>query len=280
VPPRALSGATDVAAVIGMPVRHSLSPALFNAAFAATDLDWAFVAFEVDEAAMPSALEGARALGIRGLSVTMPGKEIAARLVDELTPDAETLGAVNSIRLDHGRLIGHNTDGPGFVDALRLDSQVEPEGRRVVVVGAGGAARAVIRSLAAAGAAEVGVVGRTRERVERAVALAGSAGRAVTEDAIADADVVVNATPVGMADRGDDGAIPFDPARLHPGQLVVDLVYHPLETALVRDARARGVEVVNGVGMLVHQAAHQFRSWTGIPAPIAAMRSAIEAALH
>lgn len=280
----ALTGQTLLAAVVGAPVRHSLSPAIFNAAFAATGLDWAFVAFEVDEAAMPAALEGARALGIRGLSVTMPGKEVAARLVDELTPDAGVLGAVNSIQLREGRLIGHNTDGAGFVDALRMDVGFDPHDRRVFVLGAGGAARAVVRALAGAGAAEVGVTGRTVARVERAAALAEAAGRVVLDDgvaaAISSAELVVNATPIGMAGRGHEAALPLDPSLLHADQLVVDLVYHPLETPLVTAARSQGARAENGVGMLVHQAGHQFRSWTGIDAPIAAMRVAADASLQ
>jgi shikimate dehydrogenase len=277
---RAVTGETFLAAVIGKPVRHSLSPAIFNAAFASAGLDGVFVALEVDEAAMPAALAGARALGLRGLSVTMPGKEAAARLVDELTPEAAELGAVNSIRIDGERLVGHNTDGAGFVDAVRIDEGFEPAGRTAVVFGAGGAARAVVRALAAAGIADIAVAGRTPERAERAAALGGAAGRVVAQDEPIDADLVVNATPVGMRGGSEGDGLPFDASLLRRADLVVDLVYHPLETPLVALARERDIAAANGVGMLVHQAAHQFASWTEITPPIAAMRAATEAALR
>lgn len=132
------------------------------------------------------------------------------------------------------------------------------------------------RALAQAGAGEVAVVGRTPDRVAATVALAGDVGRAAEESAVADALLVVNATPVGM---GEDDALPFDPARLHPEQVVIDLVYHPLETALVRTCRTRGVQVANGVGMLVHQAGHQFRSWTGLDPPLTVVQAAVDATL-
>jgi shikimate dehydrogenase len=276
----AVTGETFLAAVIGKPVRHSLSPVIFNAAFAATGLDGVFVALEVDEDAMPAALDGARALGLRGLSVTMPGKEVAAKLVDELTPDAAELGAVNSIRVDGRRLVGHNTDGPGFVDAIRLDEGFEPAGRTALVVGAGGAARAVVRALAAAGVADLAVAGRTASRAERAASLAGSIGRCVSLDTPIAADLVVNATPVGMRAGDDDGGLPFDAATLQRADLVVDLIYHPLETPLLALARERGIAATNGVGMLVHQAGHQFSSWTGQPPPLDAMRAAVATALR
>jgi shikimate dehydrogenase len=238
------------------------------------------VAFEVDEPAVGAALDGMRALGVRGMSVTMPGKEATARLVDELSPDAAALGAVNSVVLDGTRLVGHNTDGPGLVDALRLDLGVDPSGCRTVVLGAGGAARAVVRALGNAGA-EVVVAGRSPERVAVAAALAGTAGRtadlATASEVLAGADVIVNATPVGMGDDVD--GIPLDPEVLHEGQVVVDLIYHPLETRLLREAASRGARIANGVGMLVHQAGHQFRLWTGRDAPIDVMQRATRDAL-
>jgi shikimate dehydrogenase len=275
VDPRPLTGETRLAAVIGSPIRHSLSPAIYNAAFAATGLDWAFAAFEVTADAVPDAFRGMRALGIQGLSVTMPCKEAAAASVDECEPAAARLGAVNSVQLVDGRLVGRNTDGAGFIDSLRVDAHVDPAGQRCVVLGAGGAARAVILALADAGA-EVAVVARTPERAERAAALAGPHGRVAAADVLGDADLVVNATPVGMA--GDPG-LPLDPSRLRPGLVVADLVYHPRETPLLREARARGAVVVGGIGMLVHQAAHQFVAWTGVAAPLEAMQAAVEGAL-
>jgi shikimate dehydrogenase len=138
----------------------------------------------------------------------------------------------------------------------------------------------VVRALAGAGAAEIAVVGRNAAKVERAVALANGVGRIGTSESVTDADLVVNATPLGMADTNQDRSLAVDPARLHPGQVVVDLVYHPLDTPLVRAAREVGADAANGVGMLVHQAGHQFRAWTGLEPPIGAMRSAVETALR
>ncbi len=272
------TAATRLAAVIGTPVRHSLSPVLHNAAFAAAGLDWVYVALEVAEGRVPEALAGARALGVGGLSVTTPHKEAAADACDRLSPDASLLHAVNCVVPDGDELVGHNTDGPGFVAALGADG-FDPQGRACVVLGAGGAARAIALALARAGAAEVSVVNRTRARAEQAVALVGGAGRVVEPGAaasvVADAALVVNATTVGMGQPAA-GDVPVDPELLHAGQLVADIVYRPLETPLLAAARRRGATVVNGVPMLVHQAAEAFRLWTGVPPPVAAMASSVE----
>ncbi len=272
-----LTGTTRLAAVIGSPVRHSMSPTIHNAAFAALGLDWAYLAFEVAPGQAARALDAMRTLGLGGLSVTMPHKLDVAAAVDELTPAAAALGAANTVvPLGDGRLLGDNTDGAGFVDSLRA-AGVEPAGRRVVLVGAGGAARAVAVALAAAGVTDLAVVNRTPERAIAVAALAGAVGR--VGDAAADlaaADLIVNATSVGM---GASGGLPFDPAGLHAGQAVADLVYHPLETPLLAAARAAGATPVDGLGMLVHQAARQFTRWTGREAPLGAMDAAARAAL-
>jgi shikimate dehydrogenase len=268
------SARTAVAGVIGSPVRHSLSPALHNAAYRAAGLDWVYAAFEVAPGGAADALVGVRALGLRGLSVTMPHKADVAAAVDVLEPAAAELAAVNCVTNVGGRLEGSNTDGDGFVDSLRLDEGVDVAGRRCVVLGAGGAARAVVRALADAGAAAVVVVSRRPDPVVVAAELAGAVGAAGTLADVAGADLVVNATPVGMGPAPDPAALPCDPALLGPGQVVVDLIYQPLETALVAAARERGATAVGGLGMLVHQAAHQFRRWTGLEPPLAAMRAA------
>lgn len=277
------TGATRVAAVIGDPVRHSRSPLIMNAAFAAAALDWVYVAFEVPAGGVPAALGGVRALGIAGLSVTMPHKDAVAAAVDELSGDARQLGAVNCVVNDGGTLRGHNTDGVGFVDALDAETGTSPAGLSCVVVGAGGAARSVVLALARAGAAEVVVVNRTRERAEEAAALAGDRGRVVAPDAagpvLADAGLVVNATSVGMQEP-PGGATPFDPVVLHAGQLVADLVYQPLLTPLLAEAGRRGATPVDGLGMLVHQAAAAFELWTGTTAPLEAMTAAARRSLH
>jgi len=271
------TGSTRLAAVIGSPVRHSLSPVLHNAAFAATDLDWVYVAFEVAEGRAPEALDGMRTLGLGGLSVTMPHKEAVAAACDRLTEDAALLGAVNCVVPDGHELVGHNTDGAGFLAALAADG-TDPAGLACVVLGAGGAARSVALALVRAGAAEVAVVNRTPERAERAVALLGATGRVVdpggASGVVAAADLVVNATSVGMGE-GSPGETPVDPEALRPGQVVVDIVYRPLETELLREARARGATGMNGVPMLVHQAAVAFELWTGVAAPVRAMMASV-----
>jgi shikimate dehydrogenase len=271
------TGHTSVAFVIGDPIRHSLSPTIYNAAFAALDLDWVFLAAQVPAGHGAGAVTGAmRTLGARGMSVTMPHKAEVVPALDALTPVAERLGAVNSIAWEGTTLVGDNTDGDGLLRALRHDEGFEPDGRRCLVVGAGGAARAVVVALADGGAAEVVVANRTRERAERAVALAPGVARVGSADAADGVDVIVNATPMGM---GDDAQLPVDPARIGRGQLVVDLVYHPATTPLLDAARTAGAVAVNGLGMLIHQAALQFVRWTGEEPPLPVMSAAALEAL-
>ena len=269
---------TRVAAVIGSPVRHSLSPAMHNAAFRELGLDWIYVAFEVPQGSVAAALAGARALGMGGLSVTIPHKAAALAAVDEATPTATAVGAVNTVvpRSD-GSLLGDNTDGAGFLASL-AEEGFDPSGRMCAVLGAGGAARAVVHALAGAGAVEVVVVNRTPGRGEAAAALAGAVGRVGTAADLERVDLVVNATPVGLAGSEAD-ATPVDLRLLGPGQLVVDLVPNPAVTTLMRGARERGAGVAGGLGMLVHQGATAFELWTGRPAPIGVMRAAAALAL-
>lgn len=265
------TGETRLAGVIGWPVRHSRSPDLHNAAYRALGLDWLYVALPVPPGAVGAALGGMRALGIEGLSVTMPHKGAAAAAVDTCTADAAALGAVNSIRRDGDRLIGDNTDGGGYLDSLRA-AGVDPSGMRCVVLGAGGAARAVVRALAGAGAESVVVVARHPGRAAVAAALAGEAGATGDADDVCTADLLVNATPLGM---GDDTTLAADPAVLADHAVISDLVYHPRRTPLLAAAEARGLRTVGGIGMLVHQAARQVEAWTGRPAPVDVMAAAV-----
>jgi shikimate dehydrogenase len=274
-----ITGATRVAGVIGDPVRHSLSPVLHNAAFRELGIDWVYVAFEVPGGATEQALEAMRALGIGGLSVTMPHKTAAAAACDELSSDAEALHSANTVTLlADGRLSGDSTDGSGFLRSLR-DAGHDAAGAAALVLGAGGAARAVALALGGAGA-RVTVCARRDDAARAAAALANGATVAWAERAAAAADaaVVVNATPVGMGDTARDVPVPVE--VLHRGQVVADLVYHPLETALLAGARERGAAVVDGLGMLVHQAALQVERWTGEVAPVAVMRAAAAGALE
>lgn len=213
------------------------------------------------------------ALGIRGLSVTMPHKEAVAAAVDELTPVARQLGAVNCVTNLDGRLVGDSTDGPGFIRGLADDLGIDPSGARCVVLGAGGAARSVVLALADAGAESVEVVNRSIDKALVASALAGGAGRVADASAINGADLVVNATSVGM----DGVSSPVAAELLGPHTAVVDLIYHPTRTPLLDAADRAGCRFANGLSMLLHQAAIQFESWTGQAAPIEAMRSALVA---
>lgn len=264
--------------MIGDPIAHSLSPRIHNAAFRALDLDWVFVALPVQRGQAAIAVDGIRSLGLRGVSVTMPHKESVIEALDGLTSAAVELGAVNCILRaphDDALLLGDNTDGAGFLRGLKADLDIEATGRRFVVLGAGGAARAVVHALAGAGASGVTVVNRDETRGERAAALAASVGafvagddaRAISE-AVSSADVVVNATPVGM---GADEALPLDRALLRPELAVADLIYHPAVTSLMAVAAELGAPTANGVSMLVHQAAVAFEHWTGVTAPVDAM---------
>jgi len=272
--PVPVSGETRLAAVIGHPVRHSFSPAIHNAAFAALGLDWAYLAFDVAPGDAGAAVAAMRTLGLAGMSVTMPHKDGVAAAVDRLDPVAARLGAVNCVAWDGADLVGHNTDGGGFVASLAHEAGFDPAGRRCVVVGAGGAARAVIAALGDAGAAEVVVVNRTADKADAAASLAGGVGRVGSAASVRDAELVVNATSVGMV--GNEG-LPFDVAGIHAGQVVADLVVFPLRTALLVAAEERLAVPLGGLGMLVHQAAAAFTHWTGCPAPVEVMRAAVAA---
>jgi shikimate dehydrogenase len=214
-----------------------------------------------------------RSLGIMGLSVTMPHKAAVASSLDALTPVATLLGAVNCVLRRGDHLVGDSTDGEGLLLALKRAVDFEPGGARCAVIGAGGAARAVVLALADAGATDVVVVNRTPAHAESAAALAGRAGRVGSSHEVADADLVVQATPLGMT---GSAALPIDPGCLRPGQLVVDLVYAPPLTPFLEAARARRCRIVGGIGMLVHQAALAIERWTGLAAPVEAMWAVAE----
>lgn len=272
-----IAGSTQIAGIIGWPVDRSLSPAIHNAGFEAAGLNWVYVAFPVRPDGVGGALEGMRALGIRGLNVTMPHKRAVIAYLDAVTPDAGRIGAVNTIALEGDRLVGSNTDGPGFLRFLEGEAGVPPAGKRVLVLGAGGAARALVVALAGAGAG-VQVAARRGEQAEEAAGLVPAATALAwapgpLSEGMATADLLVNATPVGRV--GAD--LPLDPAAIESRHVVVDLTYAPEATPLLRVARERGARAFNGLGMLLHQAALSFELWTGVPAPMDAMSAAAAA---
>jgi shikimate dehydrogenase len=269
-----------LAGVIGSPVAHSLSPAIHRAAFAAAGLDWSYVAFDVEPGCADQAVEAMRVLGIRGLSVTMPHKEQVAECVDRLDPAAAALRSVNTVSWDGDELVGSSTDGDGFVASL-VEAGIDVSGARVAVLGAGGAARSLVDALGRAGAADIAIVNRTPDGAQQAALLAPVARVAGPQD-VTTADLVVNATSIGMGvDPGTASTadLPCDPALLRPEHVVADLVYHPLQTAWLLAAADVGARTVDGLGMLVHQAALQQERWTGRRPDAAAMRRAAEAEL-
>lgn len=279
---RSPSAATIVAGVIGSPIRHSLSPAIVGAAFEALDLDWTFVAFDVAPGGAAGALDAMRSLGLGGLSVTMPHKDDVAAAVDRLTSRAARLGTANCVFRDGDELIGDSTDGEGLVASLASDG-ISLEREVVAVIGAGGAARSIAAAAADAGATEVRVLARRPDQAAVAAALAGGIGSSrvlADPDALDGVGVVVNATPVGMgAPAGAGGPVPVDPDRVPAAAVAVDIVYHPRRTAWMEALAARGVRVVDGLGMLVGQAQLAVELWTGQRPPIAPMRAAAEEAL-
>jgi shikimate dehydrogenase len=267
-----ISGSTRVAAVIGSPVRHSLSPALHNAGFQATGVDWVYTAFEVPPGEAQAALDAMRVFGLGGLSVTMPHKEAVADLVDELDPAASALHSVNTVvPIGDGRLKGYSTDGAGFVASLAAQD-VEIAAQRVCVLGAGAAARAIVDAVARAGAASITVVNRSAERARMAADLAGGIGVVGPLEAVGDCDILINATSVGMGSTD----LPCDVSLLHDRQVVADIVYHPRRTALLAAAGSVGARTVEGLGMLVHQAVLQQQLWVGVAADAAVMWAAAE----
>lgn len=255
------SGTTRVAGVIGDPVAHSRSPAMHNAAFTALGLDWIYVAFPVPTGSAEDAVRAVEAFGLGGLSVTMPHKADAARGCDRLTDVARTLGAVNTVVPTADGLVGDSTDGEGFLRSLG-DAGVDPSGAKAVVLGAGGAARAIVHALGTVGAS-VTVAARRAD--------VGDIALDDVDEVVADADMIVNATPLGM--HGEDP--PFSTDLLVPTHIVVDIV--TADTPLLAAARSVGATAVDGIGMLVHQGAIAFELWTGAPAPVDVMRSALAA---
>lgn len=260
--------------VMGWPLDHTLSPVIHNVAFRRTSLDWHYLAWPVEPSLLKDAVAGLRALGAAGANVTMPHKETVIEFLDELSGDARDVGAVNTIQRIGDKLIGHNTDVDGFAEFLAGDTGFDAGGRSALVLGSGGAARAVVKALDTLGASEITVAGRSGDRSDEVARLAATASPQAADWADAaelagKMDLVVNATPLGMA---GEHALPE--AEFRPGQCVVDLIYAPPSTKLVEAARAAGAEAWGGLGMLVRQAAASFTIWTGQAAPLEAMSAA------
>jgi shikimate dehydrogenase len=274
----------ELVGVLGYPVAENPTCVMQEAGFNALGLQWRYLTMEVKPEALPDAMRGVRALGMRGINLTIPHKVAVMALLDDIAPDAKLIGAVNTVRRDGDRLIGENTDGKGFLRGLR-ESGIDPKGKHVVVLGAGGAARAITVELALAGAAELIVVNRSVERGQSMVADLKSRTGAnahfkpwdVTVAIGPEIDVLVNATSIGL--YPDVDATPdVDLKSAQANLLVCDVIPNPPDTRLVKAARAQGLKTLTGLPMLVYQGTIGFEMWTGQPAPEAAMKRALEQA--
>jgi shikimate dehydrogenase len=275
---RALSGATTVYGIAGDPVAHSLTPALHAAAFAALGIDAVSVALRADAAAAGTVVDAVRRLGVRGLSVTMPLKDAVVAHCEERSPVVERLGAANCLTAtSRGTVHADSTDGDGLVAAIACGGAGSLEGARCVVLGAGGAARAAIDGLARAGASDVAVLARRPDAASRAAEVAPVARPGSAADAVS-AGVIVQATPIGMLDTDATRAAPLlDADAVGAGQVAVDLVYHPRVTPWLARAAARGAITVEGVEVLVHQAAVALAHWLDAEVPLEALHAVVGA---
>ncbi|MDI6712996.1 MAG: shikimate dehydrogenase [Anaerosomatales bacterium] len=285
-----IDGRTKLAGLVGWPIDRTLSPAMHNAAYEALGLNWAYLPFPVqDQRGLAAFVEAVRALPFVGFNVTMPHKQAILALCDEVAMFAQMADAVNTVHCVDGTLVGYNTDGRGLVDALRAETGFDPAGKKAAVIGAGGAAGAAVVGLILAKAASITLVNRSVERAEAVVDrmrpyLRGAAAEAVPLDvgareAIEAADLIVNATPVGMVE-GDGSPVP--PEWLHEGQVICDMIYQRPETELMRVGRAAGATVVGGLPMLVEQGALAIEIWSGasqVNVPRDVMRRAAEDSL-
>lgn len=289
-----LDGKTQVVGLIGWPLEHTLSPTMHNAAFAHLGLNWIYIPLPVRPEMLPQALGGLRSLGFRGVNVTAPHKETAIRGIDELTPVAQALGAINTIVAqpqENGdvRLWGDNTDVEGFTRALQANSHIAAC-QKAVILGAGGAARAVAYALAKLGFQEIAILARNPRRAEALIQHTHtwpmqprfnvlSFSTADLRQATETASLLVNATPLGTWPRVEESPWPED--LTFPSHLTVfDLVYNPLQTRLLAQARAAGAQTIGGLDMLLYQGAAAFQAWTGVEPPIEIMRQACLVRIH
>ena len=279
-----ITGKTAVYGIFGYPVKHSLSPLMQNAAFRELGIDAVYVPFEVLPESLKEAVDGVRALGIKGLNVTVPHKERIVEFLDYLSDDAEILSAVNTVKNENGELTGYNTDAEGFLRSL-LEEGVELEGKKALMFGAGGAARAVGYALLKGGVKFLNIVNRNFPRAKAVGELLGKRGNVLVyplkestiEILLEDVDLIVNTTSVGM--KSEDPVL-FDYSKIPEGITVVDIIYNPPETPLLKAAKERGCKTVNGLGMLVHQGAVAFEIWTGEKAPVETMREVLKRELY
>lgn len=280
---RAIDSHTILYGVFGDPIRHSRSPIMLNRAFQEAGINAVYAAFHVRPAELGEAVRGIRALGYRGINVTIPHKVEVMQYLDEIDEGARIVGAVNTIVNDAGKLTGYNTDGIGYVRSLKEETGIELKGQNVLVLGAGGAARGVAYALAKEGAGCIYIANRTKERAlelaETIGAFTKTIGLGLDEvaDVVDEVQFVLNTTSAGMHPHTEELPMPVHLLRKH--HLVSDLIYNPRITRFLREAEAIGARIHGGLGMFIYQGAFAFEYWTGTPAPVAAMRQVVEQSL-
>ena len=280
-----ITGQTKIVGIIGDPITHSRSPQIHNAAIAALGLDYVYVPFHVQPDDLGAAIEGFKAANVVGINVTIPHKQYVIPYLDEISREATLIGAVNTLIFKDGAISGENTDAPGFLQAMEEEGLDVPQGGSVVVIGAGGSARAIVVALILAGVQTICITNRT---VSRAVALATDlsekTGASIygiglddskLSDAVRTSQLIVNTASTSM-----DVSHPLliDPEWLEPQSIVYDIVYTPPETRLLRAAAEKDCHTIGGLGMLVHQGAIAFERWTGVNPPVGTMRQALQGA--
>ena len=276
-----ISGKTRICGIIGDPVDHTLSPPMHNAAFKELNLDFVYVAFRVRKDELKHAIAGAKSLDIHGLNVTMPHKNAVMKHLDEIDSTAKSIGAVNTILNDEGRLKGYNTDGLGALKALK-ENDISLKGKKMLLLGAGGAGKAIAFH-AAQEVEELKILNRTTQKAKKLAEVlrkkfdkkinGNSLSAKIIKEELRDADILVNATSVGMHPNVSRSLV--DPSWLRPDLCVMDVVYNPIETKLAKDAKALGAKVISGVEMLVYQGAASFEIWTNHAAPVEVMKQAV-----
>ena len=276
-----ITGHTRLTALLGSPVAHSISPLMHNEAFQLLDLDYTSLCFEVNEETLPAAVDGLKACGIRGFNLTMPNKNKIVELLDELSPAARLIGAVNTVVNDDGHLTGYNTDGVGYMQAVK-DAGYDITGKTITIMGAGGAATAICAQAALDGVEKIHIFARETSRFwDRTQKLAENINStlpckavlhenrdtAALAQAISESALLLNATSVGMAPN-TEGTIIEDTSLYHPDLIVSDVIYNPRETRFLKEAREAGCRTFNGMYMLLYQGAEAFRLWTGKEMPV------------
>ncbi|BBH21345.1 shikimate dehydrogenase (NADP(+)) [Paenibacillus baekrokdamisoli] len=275
---------TVLFSVIGDPIRHSKSPVMMNRAFREKGINGIYTAFHVTAATLSDFVAGVRAMGIRGVNVTIPHKLAIMPLLDEIDESAQAIGAVNTIVNNDGHLVGYNTDGLGYVRSLKEEVEPHLAGANVLIVGAGGATRGILYALAREGVSSVVIANRTVERAqELADAFRGQVaditaiGNEALQEACAKADIVINTTSLGMYPNVD--TTPLQAAWLKPNTIASDLIYNPMTTRFLEEAKLQGCRIHGGLGMFIYQGAYAFEYWTGVDAPVEAMRETVLEAL-